>query len=103
MKKKTSTGHCKDIIKFFNDAYQSYKALTVSQNAKAISVPSLQVLNNDVKCGHATAVAHLDDDQLLYLMSRGISKKDAQKMVIKGFLAEQVNELDLPEGYEIVI
>jgi Fe-S cluster assembly scaffold protein SufB len=86
-----------------SDAYQSYKALTVSPDAKAVSIPSLQVLNNDVQCGHATAVAHLDDDQLLYLMSRGICKKDAQKMIIKGFLAEQVDALGLPEGYEIIL
>lgn len=69
-------------------AHQEYKVLILSQHAQAVSVPSLEVKNNQVQCGHGTALAYLDRDLLFSLASRGISEQDAKKMLIKAFLAE---------------
>lgn len=69
-------------------AHQENKVLIVSRAAKAISIPKLQVLNNDVQCGHGSAISHLDDEHIFYLVSRGIAQNRAKKIAIKAFLVE---------------
>ena len=55
-------------------------------NAKIDAIPSMEVLNNiDVVCNHASAVGKIDDRQLLYLQSRGLTDADAKKILIRGF------------------
>ena len=68
-------------------AYQEDKVLVVSPQATAQSVPSLQVLCNDVQCGHATAIAHINELHLFMLASRGLEQKVAKNIVMTGFLA----------------
>ena len=73
------------------DAYgsivsQKNKTLILSSEAKAISVPSMEVLNKDVQCSHGSAVAQIDEQQLFYLMSRGLTRKHATDMLIESFL-----------------
>jgi Fe-S cluster assembly protein SufD len=60
----------------------------VFDNAKVNSTPSLEILNNDVSCKHATAVGRIDEVQLFYLQSRGLAKSRAKKMIIDTFLTE---------------
>ena len=66
--------------------------LLVGQNAKATAVPDLEIEADEVKCSHAATVGKIDEEQLFYLMSRGINKAKAQQLIIDGFL-EPVNQL----------
>jgi len=54
--------------------------------AKARPLPYLEILENEVKAGHAATVTRVDDDQLFYLMSRGLTKPQAEKAIVEGFL-----------------
>jgi Fe-S cluster assembly protein SufD len=69
-------------------AAQYNKNLLLSNNARAVSVPSLQVLTNDVSCKHGSAIGKWDEQQLWYLLSRGLSMQQAQQLLIHAFLAD---------------
>ncbi len=68
-----------------SDAIQSNKNLLLGENAKAESVPNLEILANDVKCSHGATVGPVDQEQIFYLNSRGLDKKTAQELIITGF------------------
>ncbi|MBU1075613.1 SufD family Fe-S cluster assembly protein, partial [Patescibacteria group bacterium] len=53
----------------------------------------LEILADDVRCTHGTTVGRIDEENIFYLMSRGITKKDAEKLVIEGFLKSVVADL----------
>jgi Fe-S cluster assembly protein SufD len=69
-------------------AAQENKNILLSEHASAYSIPNLEALNNDVYCAHGTAVGQLDAEQLLYMQARGIAHKQAQRMLLQGFLAD---------------
>ena len=69
-----------------SSAHQENKNLVVSSQAKALSIPSLEALNDDVQCGHGSAVSYINEDHLFYLASRGIAQHVAKKMIIDGFI-----------------
>ena len=69
-----------------SSAHQENKNLVVSSQAKALSIPSLEALNNDVQCGHGSAVSYINQEHLFYLASRGIAHDVAKKMIIQGFI-----------------
>ena len=69
-------------------AHQENKNITISAQARALSVPNLEALTNDISCGHGSAVASIDDLQLFYLASRGIKHAQAKKLIIRGFLKQ---------------
>lgn len=66
------------------DSRLDMAAHILSKQARANIVPSLRVEANDVKAGHAGTVAHLDDESLFYLRSRGLSREEARRMVVEG-------------------
>ncbi len=68
------------------DASQKNKVLLLSDQSKAESIPCLEVLESDVTCAHGSAIGYLNKDELYYLQSRGIEKKQAEKMLIRGFV-----------------
>jgi Fe-S cluster assembly protein SufD len=70
------------------DAYQLSKALIVSDNAEFDAKPELEIYADDVKCSHGSTSGSIDSDAVHYLMTRGIPKKDAVKLLINGFLNE---------------
>lgn len=72
-----------------SDAYQANKNLLLSQNAKARSIPKLEILADDVRCTHSATVGTVDPEETFYLESRGLSHEDAVQMVVEGFF-EQV-------------
>ena len=74
---------------------QNHQAILLSDSAKVICTPELEIYADDVKCSHGSAIGALDEMQLFYLQSRGIELKDAQKMLIQGFLSDL-----LPEAFE---
>lgn len=74
------------------DAYQKSRNLLLSEEAKAHSLPGLEILANEVKCSHGATCAEVDKEQLYYLMSRGLSKKDAEALLIISFFEEVLEQ-----------
>lgn len=72
---------------------QTERLLILSRKARGDANPILYIDEDDVKCGHAASVGRIDELQLYYLMSRGISRKDAERMLIHGFLDPVVSEI----------
>ena len=70
------------------NAHQTNRNLVLSDGAEAHSVPNLEILANDVRCGHGSAVGPLDEEQRYYLMSRGIDRGRADRLQVKGFFEE---------------
>ncbi len=70
------------------DAYQSNKNLLLGQEAKADSIPKLEILADDVKCSHGATVGPVDKEQLFYLMSRGLSASQAEELIVGGFFGQ---------------
>jgi Fe-S cluster assembly protein SufD len=76
------------------DAFQESRNLLLSKKAHADAIPGLEIEANDVRCTHAAAIAQIDPDQVFYLMSRGIPRGPATRLVIEGFLAELVERFE---------
>jgi Fe-S cluster assembly protein SufD len=72
------------------DAFQESRNLLLSTRAHADAIPGLEIEANDVRCTHAAAVAQIDREQLFYLRAHGLGLKQAQRLVIEGFLQELV-------------
>ena len=75
------------------DAFQTNRNLILSDGASAQSVPNLEILANDVKCGHGSTVGQLDDEQRYYLMSRGLDERSADRLQVRGFFEEAINRI----------
>lgn len=73
--------------------FETNRNLVLSENAKANSVPNLEILCDDVICGHASSVGPLEEDHLYYLQSRGLSKQRAERLLIRGFFTEVIDRL----------
>jgi len=75
------------------DAYQLSKALILSDNAEFDAKPELEIYADDVKCSHGSTSGSIDSDAVHYLMTRGISKHEAVKLLINGFLNEVLEKI----------
>jgi Fe-S cluster assembly protein SufD len=69
-----------------SDAYQANRNLALSPQARADTNPQLEIETNDVRCTHGATVGRIDDEQVFYLTSRGISRKDAERLIVYGFI-----------------
>jgi Fe-S cluster assembly protein SufD len=76
------------------DAYQENRNLLLSRQAHANSVPGLEILANDVRCSHGATVGQVDRQQLYYLMSRGMSENEAERLIVRGFFAEALDRIE---------
>ena len=79
-----------------SNAWLEARLLLLSKKAKGRVVPALEILENDIKAGHATTVGKISEQELFYLMSRGLSKIHARNMIIQGFLSGFLQEF--PDG-----
>jgi len=77
------------------DAYQTNRNLLLSDHARADSLPNLEIQADDVKCSHGATVGQLDEESRFYLMSRGLSREQAERLVVLGFLGEVLSRLPL--------
>jgi Fe-S cluster assembly protein SufD len=77
------------------DAYQTNRNLLLSNGARAESLPNLEIEADDVKCSHGATVGALDAEAKFYLMSRGLSRVQAERLVVLGFLGEVMSKLPL--------
>ncbi len=77
------------------DAYQKNRNLLLSPKAHADSLPNLEIQADDVKCSHGATVGELDEEAKFYLMSRGLDRVTAERLVVLGFLGEVLSRLPL--------
>jgi Fe-S cluster assembly protein SufD len=83
------------------DTYEINRNLVLSDGAHADSVPNLEIETGEVVgAGHASTTGRFDDEQLFYLMARGIPEADARKLVVRGFFAELLNRIPVPELHD---
>ena len=78
-----------------SDAYQTNRNLLLSDEARADSLPNLEIEADDVRCSHGATVGQLDAESRFYLMSRGLSREQAERLVVLGFLGEVLSRLPL--------
>ncbi|MFF9348469.1 Fe-S cluster assembly protein SufD [Streptomyces sp. NPDC014734] len=80
------------------DTYEMNRNLVLTDGARVDSVPNLEIETGEiVGAGHASATGRFDDEQLFYLMSRGIPAEEARRLVVRGFFAELVQQIGLPD------
>jgi Fe-S cluster assembly protein SufD len=68
-----------------SDGYQANRNLVLSREARADSIPGLEILANDVRCTHGATVGKIDPDQVFYARSRGIPYHEAERLIVEGF------------------
>lgn len=74
------------------DASLAANILLLSDKAKAEVVPSLEISENNIKAGHAVTISRINDIELFYLMSRGLSEKTSKSLIVQGFLSSILNK-----------
>jgi Fe-S cluster assembly protein SufD len=79
------------------NASQTNRNLVLTEGAGAESIPNLEIEANDVKCSHASTVGPIDEDQLYYLESRGVSPETAARLIVLGFFDDVLERLPVPE------
>ncbi|MEU3350626.1 Fe-S cluster assembly protein SufD [Streptomyces sp. NPDC037389] len=86
------------------DTYELNRNLVLTDGARVDSVPNLEIETGEiVGAGHASATGRFDDEQLFYLMARGIPEHEARRLVVRGFFAELVQQIGIPELEERLI
>lgn len=76
-------------------AFETNRNLVLSPEAKAHSVPILEILCDDVMCGHGSSVGPLEEDHLYYLQSRGLSRPRAERLLVRGFFGQVLDRLPI--------
>ena len=82
------------------DAYQENRNLLLSREAHADSIPGLEIEANDVRCTHGATVGQIDKMQLFYLMSRGLSRAQAEQLIVRGFFQPILDRIESAEVRE---
>ncbi len=77
------------------DAYQKNNSLLLSENARADSIPGLEIEANDVRCTHGATAGAVDEDMVFYLRSRGIKRDEAVRLIVEGFFANVYDRIAL--------
>lgn len=79
------------------DAYQTNRNLLLDPTAEANALPGLEILANDVKCSHGATTGNVDEEELFYMMQRGIHKRTAMQLMVFGFFEEVIEKVDSDE------
>ena len=77
------------------NAYQENRNLLLSADAHADSIPGLEIHANDVRCTHGATLGQVDREQLFYLMSRGLSRSEAERLIVRGFFQDVLDRIEL--------
>jgi Fe-S cluster assembly protein SufD len=77
------------------NAYQENRNLLLSKDAHADSIPGLEIMANDVRCTHGATLGQVDREQLFYLMARGLSRGEAERLIVRGFFQDILDRIDL--------
>lgn len=78
-----------------SDAYQANRNILLSQHSHADSIPELEIEANDVRCTHGATVGPIDPEQVFYLMTRGIPKGEAERLIVEGFFDPLMQKIPL--------
>ena len=84
------------------NAYQENRNLILSEQAHADSIPGLEIEANDVRCTHGATISPVNRDELFYAMARGISKGEAERLIVRGFFTDVLNRIELEPVREAV-
>ncbi|MEN8830223.1 MAG: Fe-S cluster assembly protein SufD [Lentimonas sp.] len=79
------------------DAYQTNRNLLLDPTAEANALPGLEILANDVKCSHGATTGNVNEDELFYMMQRGIPKRVAMQLMVFGFFEEVIEKVESDE------
>ncbi|QYC42957.1 FeS cluster assembly protein SufD [Nonomuraea coxensis DSM 45129] len=86
------------------DTYELNRNLILTDGARADSVPNLEILTGEVAgAGHASASGRLDDEHIFYLQARGIPHDEARRLVVRGFLGQLIEKIQIEELRERVM
>ena len=77
------------------NAYQENRNLLLSPDAHADSIPGLEIEANDVRCTHGATVSQVDRDEIFYCMARGLSRGEAERLIVRGFYQEIFDRIEL--------
>jgi Fe-S cluster assembly protein SufD len=96
----TSTAVWRGMIRVERDAqktnaYQENRNLMLSPTTHAVPIPGLEILANDVRCTHGATVGRVDREQLFYLMARGLSRGEAERLIVRGFFEDVLARVGL--------
>jgi Fe-S cluster assembly protein SufD len=84
------------------NAYQECRNLMLSPTTHAVPIPGLEILANDVRCTHGATVGRVDREQLFYLMARGLSRAEAERLIVRGFFQDVLDRIELEPVRETV-
>jgi Fe-S cluster assembly protein SufD len=84
------------------DAYQQNRNLLLSRQARADSIPNLEIGANDVRCTHGATISQVVPEHLFYLQARGIPKTEAQKLIVEGFFRPVIDRIPVEEIQEFL-
>ena len=98
--KETSSSVYQGIVKVDKiaqrtNAFQSNKNLLLGTEARADSIPRLEILADDVKCSHGATVGPVDKEQLFYLNCRGLNLKEAEELIVRGFFVQILDDIEI--------
>jgi len=79
-----------------SNAFQSERSLILEDGPRSDAIPSLEIETDDVRCTHAASASQIDEEQIFYLMSRGLSESEARKAIVEGFFEPTVAKIPLP-------
>jgi Fe-S cluster assembly protein SufD len=79
------------------DAYQQNRNLVLSREARADSIPNLEIAANDVRCTHGATVSQVVEEHIFYLQARGIPRTEAQKLIVEGFFRPVIDRIPVEE------
>lgn len=82
------------------DSFLANYNLILSEKGRADSIPRLEIDNNDVRCSHAVTAGRVDEEQVFYLMSRGLTKPEATRLIVSGFFEQAYHRIPLEEERE---
>jgi Fe-S cluster assembly protein SufD len=84
------------------NAYQENRNLLLSKSAHADSIPGLEIMANDVRCTHGATLGQVDREQLFYLMTRGLSRAQAERLIVRGFFQDVLDRVELEPVREAI-
>jgi Fe-S cluster assembly protein SufD len=76
------------------NAYQENRNLLLSDTAHADSIPGLEIMANDVRCTHGATLGRVDREALFYLMARGLSRAEAERLIVRGFFQDVLDRIE---------
>jgi len=84
------------------NAYQECRNLMLSPTTHAVPIPGLEILANDVRCTHGATVGRVNQEDLFYLMSRGLPRPEAERLIVRGFFQDVLDRIELEPVREAV-